>query len=172
MLKEAIKTQLRTKLITALGEDCKCQPSEAIIDKDREKVECMADPIVRYTGQISDWNSLNYTIEQLSKFINSWRPLIEVDASELVKITFTVTDSHSSIEDFGSGDGMLSTGGVNDGFGSGEMVTFVMPGDEEEEENRGTANIGGLGVSGEPRLQVIRYVTALSTAFAILLSFV
>lgn len=132
----------------------------------------MANLIVRYTGQISDWTSSNYTIEQLSKFINSWRALIEVDANAIVKLTFDVTNSHSSIEDFGSGDGMLSTGRADDGFGSG-MVTFVMPEDEKEEENKETGKISGLdGESGEPRVQVIGHITALCTALAILFSFV
>ena len=132
----------------------------------------MADPIVRYTGQISDWTSSKYTIKQLSNFIDSWRALIKVDRNTIVKVTFNVTNSHSSIEDFGSGDGMLSTGGTDD-VGSGEMVTFVMPGDEKEEENKETGKISGLdGESGEPRVQVIGHITALCTALAILLSLV
>lgn len=166
-LMENIKTQLRTKLITALGEDCKCQPSESIIDNDKEKVECAGDPIVRYTGVITDWISSKYTVQELAKFIDSWTAVIEID-NGLFKIVFNVTNSYSSIEEFGSGDGLPDgTGGpgVGDEFGSGDIATIEesIPGDED------IANVGGL--SGELRVQMVGCIAALCMALAVLLSF-
>jgi hypothetical protein len=175
-VKENIKTQLKIKLIAALGEDCKCKPSESIIDTD--KIECMTDPIVRYTGQISDWSSPKYTVEQLSKFINSWRAVIEVDLNEIVKLSLNVTNSHSIVEELGSGDGGPGPGGVtdHDDWGSG-IVTIEdsIPGDGDDggkdEEDKDLANVGGLdgGVSGELRLQVVGYFTAVCIAALALL---
>lgn len=173
-LMENIKTHLRTKLITALGVDCKCQPSESIFDNDKEKVECAGDPIVRYTGLITDWSSSKYSVQELAKFIDSWRAVIEID-NVLFKWVFNVTNSHSSIEEFGSGDGLPDgTGGpgVVDEFGSGDIVTIEdsIPGGGEDED---VANVGGLGgLSGELRVQMVGCIAALCTALAVLLSFV
>ena len=136
----------------------------------------MTDPIVRYTGQISDWSSpgSKYTVEQLSEFIRSWRAKIEVNATQYnIKFTFSVTNSLSTIEEHGSGDGEPGPGAVNEEFGSGDINTIdgIIPGDGgKEEEGKGVANVGGLA-SGELRLQVAGYITALSIALAILLNF-
>lgn len=129
----------------------------------------MTDPIVRYTGQISDWSSPKYTVEQLSKFINSWRAVIEVDFNEIVKFSFNITNSHTIVEELGSGDG-----GPDPEDGSGEIVTIEDSisgdGDGKDEEDKDLANVGGL-VSGELRLQVVGYFTALCiAALALLLS--
>lgn len=137
----------------------------------------MADPIVRYSGQISEWTSPKYTTQQLAKFIETWRAVIEVDASELVKFIFNVTASHTIIEEFGSGDGMGGTAVVNDNdqFGSGDITTIEdsIPGGEDEEQSKGVANIGELdGISGGLRVQTIGYITAICTALAAMLSFV
>ena len=166
-LMENIKTHLRTKLITALGVDCKCQPSESIFDSDKEKVECAGDPIVRYTGLITDWSSSTYSVQELAKFIDSWKAVIEID-NGLFKWVFNVTNSHSSIEEFGSGDGLPDgTGGpgVGDDFGSGDIATIEdsIAGDED------IANVGGL--SGELRVQMVGCIAALCMALAVLLSF-
>ena len=133
----------------------------------------MADPIVRYTGQISDWNSPKYTIEQLSKFISSWTAEIEVSLNEFINFTFSITKSHSTIEEHGSGDGEPGPGVVDEEFGSGNIVTIdgVLPGDgEKEEESKEVANVGGLE-SGELRIQVVGYITALCIALTVLLNF-
>lgn len=133
----------------------------------------MADPIVRYTGQISDWNSPKYTIEQLSKFISSWTAEIEVSLNEFINFTFSITKSHSTIEEHSSGDGEPGPGVVDEEFGSGNIVTIdgVLPGDgEKEEESKEVANVGGLE-SGELRIQVVGYITALCIALTVLLNF-
>ena len=134
----------------------------------------MTDPIVRYTGQISDWRSPNgkYTVEQLSKFINSWTAEIELDVNQLIKFTFSITNSHSTIEEHGSGDGEPGPGVVDEQLGSGDIVTidgFIGDGDKEE-DTKGVANVGGLE-SGELRLQVASYITALCIALTVLLNF-
>lgn len=133
----------------------------------------MADPIVRYTGQISDWNSPKYTIEQLSKFISFWTAEIEVSLNEFINFTFSITNSHSTIEEHGSGDGEPGPGVADEEFGSGNIVTIdgVLPGDgEKEEESKEVANVGGLE-SGELRIQVVGYITALCIALTVLLNF-
>ena len=138
----------------------------------------MTESIVRYSGEIPEWTSKTYSVEQLIEFINSWRVQIEVDGGEInfaggsnVKFIFNITNSQSNIEDFGSGDGM-DIEVVDHGFGSGDIVTIdiSIPG---EEDNRNTAKVGGLDdTSGELRVRAMGSVLTLFTAFAILLSFV
>ena len=89
------------------------------------------------------------------------------------KITLNVTSSQSSLEEFGSGDGMGGPGDNGDFNGSGDIVTIDMTIPGEDDENKGLGKVSGLdGESGELRAQVIGYVITLCTAFALLLSFV
>ena len=165
--------------MAALQEDCKCQPPTSLVDND--KLECVTDSgsLVRYSGQISYWSSVTYSVKQLAEFIESWRASIQVEGKDGgftfnkldFKFTFNITSSQ--VDYGGSGDG---AGVEVVEFGSADITTIDLGGPDEdvEEAEKDAVKVSELeGESGEPRSRVVGLVSViLCTALAIAACFV
>ena len=173
---------ITTQLLNDLNNDCKCiETPDGVIS--RQKLDCATTKVINYSGEILNWGSDTYSIQKLAYFIDSWRALIDIKASDLdlnffsqddsFKITFNVTDSQTIIvSEAGSGMsfGNNNIDDITEGSGDFMVTEETEVKNDKDEENRSGFEVAGLdGISAATAGYRLHYVGLILSVCAALL---
>ena len=159
--KEVVVKKIRTQLLGDLNRECTCvETLDNVVHQ--EKMECKSSIVIYYSGRFLHWSSSAFTVHHLAQFLESWRPMIIVEASAVgfglvpnYTFTFNVTKSQSItvMEEVGSGEILVDD---LDNLGSGEGVTEEMTkgNDKKDENDKNIVEVAGIGSNISAGLRV------------------